>query len=1189
MTDSWENEPELGGDLPSTSAFLTPGKATSFFDSPIFVEDPIFSPRAENDKFKNQFNANIVSATSSLLHLGSKPPSSTENGFPPGLQLTIESSLGAFPHSSARLKHADHNPTFIPAKFVSASHKQTDTQNNVDESTSRLPVLRLQNSLLSHEHPLRSSMVSPRSAPTPPAQRELDPESSNLSLPPSEWSQGQLTPRPDRCISYPPLPPSSSIIPTNMAPGVLAGSYLPNGSGISMTPGQYGSCPVYQNQLYTELRNSPVPPSTLRPSDLYHFNVSSMPSPGGVDGTIRLPDNQGANGVGGGGAESGGASHADTSLNNLKTLNDNRSNSYDSEMNSNVYHQSYHMSSTKHNPISNGTMNMTASNPPNQMRNSSISHINNTPYLSTIATTTSTVTGSPSQIRNQVVALESQNSDLRRRISNFESALEDQQQRHILQIQKQSSQLQSQASQIQVQANQIQNQALEIEELERNLQLQERQLRQESRDGKTAESDLKQRLIEMEGQLEGKKDELAQQRRMTTAAEAEVRRIQEELERAMKAAEAAAAQAASWQDEAAHFKHELENATRKIQHLGDEERKASLEIQSLRREQQVLLESAARSRVDGADLRDKAASARAEAARAAAQVQALVSRTGVEQASNAAQVLSLRNRIVELESRVSYLQRELSSEREGTARIVEELRMVRILADQKPAGMSSELWTSNPVLTAAANLDHHVTFVDAPMVANGKNGGSISAQNSISKNNNNNSNSTSKNYNINNNDNSYGQLLLPPGSEGRERLKKGSAEEGRGGGGGKGSILHHNNRDVNPRLQQPQQQMGMTRNNGANAYASKAGVNRTTASTDNPYTSANPSNNPYSHPITFTSPASSPQKAVAAKEHSYYDASNLSSSMSNLDIGDIHYSKLDPESFYKLVRAAAAAKAAVEDSRHDHLLRDERGNGGGGGGGEGKRYQDKGQTNEEDRNRIFSNSQYPPNFNLSTAASNSLSLVNDPYEPSSLPYSSSYYKSDSLMENTDLEYGSGGIRGNFSTGGLEMYDTYGTRDVAWPASSKASAYDYFAESHTPYKTPPSPREKLLANLESRPNNVSLRSSYPPPPPTSSTSPARTNGGRGGGGGGNGNTSDFTPFGTEMSVKEQLARTKVLEDLLVSRCSEKNLLEAELSKLPSHSGRSVREKQRKAQVEGRLEELAKEISSLRTQIKKITKL
>ncbi|KAJ9527814.1 hypothetical protein QJQ45_000364 [Haematococcus lacustris] len=76
-----------------------------------------------------------------------------------------------------------------------------------------------------------------------------------------------------------------------------------------------------------------------------------------------------------------------------------------------------------------------------------------------------------------------------------------------------------------------------------------------------------------------------------------------------------------------------------------------------------------------------------------------------------------------------------------------------------------------------------------------------------------------------------------------------------------------------------------------------------------------------------------------------------------------------------------------------------------------------------------------------------------------------------------------------------------------------------------------------------------------------------------------------PFGTTRTLQEQVARSQAMEDHLIKLCAEKSKLEAEFAKLPSH-GRNGRDRARKVEVEGRLEELNRDISTLRLALKKL---
>jgi hypothetical protein len=55
---------------------------------------------------------------------------------------------------------------------------------------------------------------------------------------------------------------------------------------------------------------------------------------------------------------------------------------------------------------------------------------------------------------------------------------------------------------------------------------------------------------------------------------------------------------------------------------------------------------------------------------------------------------------------------------------------------------------------------------------------------------------------------------------------------------------------------------------------------------------------------------------------------------------------------------------------------------------------------------------------------------------------------------------------------------------------------------------------------------------------------------------------------------------------MAQCQERAALEAEYAKMPPHGGRTLRERQRRAQVEARIEEVGRGISATRLQLKKL---
>lgn len=78
-----------------------------------------------------------------------------------------------------------------------------------------------------------------------------------------------------------------------------------------------------------------------------------------------------------------------------------------------------------------------------------------------------------------------------------------------------------------------------------------------------------------------------------------------------------------------------------------------------------------------------------------------------------------------------------------------------------------------------------------------------------------------------------------------------------------------------------------------------------------------------------------------------------------------------------------------------------------------------------------------------------------------------------------------------------------------------------------------------------------------------------------------------PFASDKTLQEALTKTQVLEESLMRLCMERTNLESEYSKMPPNGGRTIAERRRKVEVEERMDQLAKEISSARLQLKKLT--
>ena len=71
-----------------------------------------------------------------------------------------------------------------------------------------------------------------------------------------------------------------------------------------------------------------------------------------------------------------------------------------------------------------------------------------------------------------------------------------------------------------------------------------------------------------------------------------------------------------------------------------------------------------------------------------------------------------------------------------------------------------------------------------------------------------------------------------------------------------------------------------------------------------------------------------------------------------------------------------------------------------------------------------------------------------------------------------------------------------------------------------------------------------------------------------------------------SVQELLKLSRTLEGQLMQHNQEKAVLEAEYAKMPTHAGRTLKERRRKAEIEGRLDQLHHDISAARLQLKQL---
>ncbi|KAK3277977.1 hypothetical protein CYMTET_14054 [Cymbomonas tetramitiformis] len=74
-----------------------------------------------------------------------------------------------------------------------------------------------------------------------------------------------------------------------------------------------------------------------------------------------------------------------------------------------------------------------------------------------------------------------------------------------------------------------------------------------------------------------------------------------------------------------------------------------------------------------------------------------------------------------------------------------------------------------------------------------------------------------------------------------------------------------------------------------------------------------------------------------------------------------------------------------------------------------------------------------------------------------------------------------------------------------------------------------------------------------------------------------------PFATDSSARDYVANCAELEARLMKLSSEKSLLESELNKIAG-SGKTIGEKHRKNYAERRIDQLSKEMSGIRMQLR-----
>uniref|UniRef100_A0A061QQA8 Enkurin domain-containing protein n=2 Tax=Tetraselmis sp. GSL018 TaxID=582737 RepID=A0A061QQA8_9CHLO len=87
-------------------------------------------------------------------------------------------------------------------------------------------------------------------------------------------------------------------------------------------------------------------------------------------------------------------------------------------------------------------------------------------------------------------------------------------------------------------------------------------------------------------------------------------------------------------------------------------------------------------------------------------------------------------------------------------------------------------------------------------------------------------------------------------------------------------------------------------------------------------------------------------------------------------------------------------------------------------------------------------------------------------------------------------------------------------------------------------------------------------------------------------GGNDSRLDSLPYGTQDTLQRDTSATQQLEDCLLRLHEEKNQLDAEYARMPLNGGKTIAQRRRKSEIESRLDELQREISTCKLNLKKL---
>ncbi|GIL47737.1 hypothetical protein Vafri_3907 [Volvox africanus] len=550
-------------------------------------------------------------------------------------------------------------------------------------------------------------------------------------------------------------------------------------------------------------------------------------------------------------------------------------------------------------------------------------------------------------------------------------------------------------------------------------------------------------------------------RRANDALSGELRSCQEELATVRNALAAAKDTAVQWQDRAMEVGKELDVARKKIETLGEEERRLSSENMALRKEVQQLNDVIIKGRIESAELREKLRSAQQETARAASTAQALASRAESEQEGAAMQIALMRNKVVELESRNSQLLYDMAGMREEAARARQAADAAKAALAAKPAGIASD--------AGLGTRQHHSHSVMTTGWA------AHDAQ--------------------------------PTGSGG-----------GPGGGTGYGGLYSGGSGGIG----------GSYSNTIGNGSGASYGAPGYGAGGNGNLSAIGSGGNASARPALLPPPQTS---AVPSLQPDQDTAAAILRDLPS----DVAFSKLDPETFRSMVRAEAEAlarggSAGLYGSTNSPMKPSY-----------GTRYGSASNGElavEPSTGTLVTGVQPPARMAWAEGPSRELMLP-----PPLLPDARNIWRAaPPLVEERSVGVG-GATNSKTANNSGNGYTTGGGGGSPPPYAVN------IADSSYAYR---------------RPANAVGAGVAPH----------------------GGNSGADTPFGTEETVKEMMARSKTLEDQLMALCAEKGGLEAEYARMPLGAGRSLRERNRKQVVEQRLELLNKEISSVRMQLKRL---